>query len=116
MALHGEMLRISPRFLPSLPFWRGIRKEKSVSLNDVSHIALQLPSYHHHVEIYGRQMILQYWKDRALSMSDRGCFKMPHREAVELPSGNGTVQPSVVMYRRTAFVRSSVGLTVDGRS
>jgi hypothetical protein len=70
MELHGEILRMSPRFLLSLRFWRGIRKEKSLSSNDVNHIASQLPSYHHHIEICGRQMILHSWRDRSLSMVD----------------------------------------------
>jgi hypothetical protein len=51
------------------------------------------------------QMILQTWRDRSLSMADRGCtpvFQISHGDAVDLYSGTGTVQPSVVMQKRNS--------------
>jgi hypothetical protein len=54
MYVHGENFRISPMFLSSLCFWSGMRKN-SVSSNVVSYLAAHVPSYHHHVEVCGRQ-------------------------------------------------------------
>jgi len=72
-------------------------KEKAVSSSGVSHGL--------HVDISFKimvaRMILQNWRDRSLWMADRSCtplFPDVTRDAVDLSSGNGTVQPSVVMY------------------